>query len=112
MVPADLVLPICNFRKRALLLDTYRGSTIRPLVSKSLREHIRKACVQPRCLPLQGATEKATDAVVFSGCGFVLWGRTGEWGQEGCMTNPWVVCIQTPGARSGGSREDGSGLPE
>lgn len=41
---------------------------------------------------IPGATEKATDAVVFSGCGLVLWGRTwGSGGGVGCVTNPWVV---------------------
>lgn len=53
-----------NSKKWAFPFDIDGGSKIRPLTSGSLRKLSRKSCVQPRALPLPGATEKATDTVV------------------------------------------------
>lgn len=62
------------------------GSKIRLLIGEILREPNRKACLQPRGLPLLRATEKARDVLVLrmgEGLSFELrLGSGREWMQD------------------------------
>lgn len=78
------MLLVHNFIKQAFPCDIDGGSKIRPLISGSLGELSRKACVPPGALPLLGAAEKATDAVVLRvGAGLSSGVSLGQWEQGG-----------------------------